>query len=244
VERLVAMAADRVIAASSDEVGELARIGVPRARMSLVPWGVDPDQFRPDGPVATRGARARMLAVGEVLPRNGFRTAIDALTDVPGAELVIADPVQGTTPRHNPEVVRLVEYAKKRAVAHRVRFTGAVASGAMPALLRSADVVVCVPWYDTSGITSLRAMACGVPVVASKVGALTDVVADGVTGVLVPPGDPVALGRALRDLLANRPRCRYYAIAGADRVRSRYSWDLVAAETVREYRKTARARGA
>jgi glycosyltransferase involved in cell wall biosynthesis len=244
VERLVAVAADRIIAASSDEVGELARLGVPRSRMSLVPWGVDPDRFRPEGPVAPRGARARVLTVGEVLPHNGFRTAIDALTDVPGAELVIADPVRSTTPRHNPEVGRLREYAEKRAVAHRVRFTGAVASRAMPALLRSADVVVCVPWYETSGITSLRAMACGVPVVASNVGALTDVVDDGVTGVLVPPHDPVALGRALRGLLANRPRRRHFAVAGADRVRSRYSWDLVAAETVREYRKATRAPGA
>jgi glycosyltransferase involved in cell wall biosynthesis len=212
--------------------------------MSLVPWAVDHDRFRPDGPIATRGARARVLAIGEVLPRNGFRTTIDALTDVPGAELVIADPVRSTVPRLNPEVAELTEYAEKRAVGHRVRFTGAVAGRAMPALLRSADVVACVPWYETSGITSLRAMACGIPVVASKVGALTDVVVDGITGVLVPPCDPVALGRALRDLLANRPRCRYFAIAGIDRARSRYSWDFVAAETVREYREAGRVRWA
>ncbi|MCS7477581.1 glycosyltransferase [Umezawaea endophytica] len=242
LERLIAISADRVIAASNDEVAELGRIGVPRSRMSLVPWGLDPDQFSPDGPTASRGPRGRVLAVGEVLPRNGFHTAIDALATVPGAELVIADPVRRTAPRHNPEVSRLVQYAEKRSVAHRVRFTGEVTTAALPALLRSADVVVCVPWYEQSGITSLRAMSCGIPVVAARVGALADVVVDGLTGVLVPPHDPVALGRALRDLLANRLRCQFYSIAGADRVRARYSWDHVAAETVRAYRQAVPAR--
>jgi len=243
LERLIAISADRIIAASNDEVAELGRIGVPRSRMSLVPWGIDPDQFSPDGPTASRGHRARVLAVGEVLPRNGFHTAIDAMAAVPGAELVIADPVRLTAPRHNPEVRRLLQYAEKRSVAHRVRFTGEVTTTALPALLRSADVVVCVPWYETSGITSLRAMACGIPVVAAKVGALADVVVDGLTGVLVPPHDPVALGRALRDLLANRLRCQFYSIAGADRVRARYSWDRVAEATVRAYRQATPEEG-
>lgn len=241
-ERLIAMSADRIIAAGNDEVAELERIGVPRSRMSLVPWGLDPDQFSPDGPIASRGRQARVLAVGEVLPRNGFHTAIDALATVPGAELVIADPVRRTTPRHNPEVGRLVQHAEKRSVAHRVRFTGEVTTTALPALLRSADVVVCVPWYEPSGITALRAMACGIPVVAARVGALADVVVDGLTGVLVPPHDPVALGRVLRDLLANRPRREFYSIAGIDRVRARYSWDHVATETVRAYQQAVPAR--
>ncbi|HEX6347411.1 glycosyltransferase [Umezawaea sp.] len=239
LERLIAISADHVIAASNDELDELERIGVPRSRMSLVPWGLDPDQFRPDGPIASRGHRSRVLAIGEVVPRNGFHTAIDAMTVVPGAELVIADPVRRTAPRVNPEVGKLVKYAEKRSVAHRVRFTGEVTTTAMPALLRSADVVVCAPWYETSGITSLRAMACGIPVVAAKVGALVDTVVDGLTGVLVPPHDPVALGRAVRDLLSNRLRCQFYSIAGTDRVRAYHSWDHVAAETVRAYRQAA-----
>ena len=74
----------------------------------------------------------------------------------------------------------------------------------MADLLRSADVVVCTPWYEPFGIVPLEAMACGVPVVGSAVGGLLDSVVDGQTGILVPPRDPVAIARAVRSLLDSR----------------------------------------
>jgi D-inositol-3-phosphate glycosyltransferase len=76
----------------------------------------------------------------------------------------------------------------------------------MPALLRSADVVVCAPWYEPFGIVPVEAMACGVPVVATAVGGQIDSVVHGVTGVHVPPRDPAALAAALRELLAGDAR--------------------------------------
>jgi glycosyltransferase involved in cell wall biosynthesis len=111
----------------------------------------------------------------------------------------------------------------------------------MPALLRSADVVACVPWYEPFGIVPLEAMACGVPVVASAVGGLTDTVVHGVTGVLTPPRDPRRLGRELRRLIADRSRCMAYGIAGQDRVDARYTWDEVAARTELLYRRLCAA---
>jgi glycosyltransferase involved in cell wall biosynthesis len=78
-------------------------------------------------------------------------------------------------------------------------------------------------------------MACGVPVVASAVGGHLDTVVDGVTGVLVSPGRPDLTGIALKDLLADPVQLDAYGVAGADRARSRYSWDRVAGATVRLY---------
>jgi len=242
MERLVALAADRVVASSSDEVFGLARMGVSRTRMSLVPWGVDTERFRPDGPVAPRGGGRRVLALGDVLPHNGYRTAIAAMVTIPDAELLIAGPIRSADPGEDPESCRLLDHARRLGVADRVRFAAAVSQADLPALLRSADVVVCVPWHESCGIAVLQAMACGVPVIASAVGALTDIVIDGLTGVLVPARDAVALRRALRELLEDPLKRDVCAIAGTDRARSRYSWSRVAAEVAGAYRKTTRTR--
>ena len=114
----------------------------------------------------------------------------------------------------------------------------------MPALLRSADLVVCSPWYEPFGIVPLEAMACGVPVVASAVGGMLDTVVDGVTGRLVTPRDPVALAEVLGPLLEAPSRRAEFAQAGLDRVRNYYSWDRVAADTAAVYQQTARRQDA
>jgi D-inositol-3-phosphate glycosyltransferase len=241
LESLVGVAAQRVIAVSGEEVFELVRMGVDRSRISLVPFAVDVDRFRPDGRPERSGRRRRLLAIGDMVPHSGFHTAISALAQVPDAELVLAGRSRHTDPREDPEVRRLVHHARRLGVARRVSLIGPVDRARMPAVLHSADVLVCPQWYEPVGATALQAMACGVPVVASAVGALSDLVVDDVTGLLVPPRDPRALGNELRELLPDRTRCQMYSIAGADRARARYSWDRIAAETVVAYDK-ARAR--
>jgi D-inositol-3-phosphate glycosyltransferase len=244
LERLVGMAAQRVIAASGEEVFELVRMGVDRSRISLVPFAVDADRFRPEGRPERPGRGHRLLAVGDLAPHSGFHTAIGALAQVPDAELVIAGRSRYAEPREDPEVRRLVQHARRLGVARRVSLIGPVDRARMPAVLRSADVLVCPHWHEPFGTTAMQAMACGVPVVAAAVGALSDLVVDDVTGLLVPPRDPRALGTELRELLADRTRCQMYSIAGADRARARYSWDRVAAETVVAYDKARTRAGA
>ena len=207
VERMLGREMDQVAATCSDEVFELARMGVPRQRISVVPCGVDLERFTLDGPRAPKGLRHRLVSVGRLVPRKGFSMVIAALRALPDTELVIAG---GPAPERlaaDPEAARLRDYADGMGVADRVRLVGRVSRADMPALLRSADVVVCTPWYEPFGIVPLEAMACGVPVVAAAVGGLTDTVVDGVTGALVPPRQPRALADTLRSLLA-RPAVR------------------------------------
>src|SRR5687767_15447778 len=105
----------------------------------------------------------------------------------------------------------------------------------MPALLRSADVVACVPWYEPFGIVPLEAMAAGVPVVAAAVGGLIDTVVHGVTGVHVPPRNPLAIADAVSMLLSDPEGLAQLGRAGAARAQSRYTWAKVAADTERVY---------
>ena len=114
----------------------------------------------------------------------------------------------------------------------------------VPALLRSADVVACVPWYEPFGMVAAEALACGVPVVASAVGGLVDTVVDGVSGYHVPPRSPEPLAGAIGMLLdAPDLRARMGA-AGAGRARRRFGWPRVAAETLAFYLSVAGGRAA
>jgi D-inositol-3-phosphate glycosyltransferase len=237
-ELAVARQADRVLATCTDEVFELARMGVPRRRMTVVPCGVDTAEFCPEGPVAARGDRQRLVSLGRLVRRKGVDEVIEALRRVPAAELVIA----GGVGDGDHDAARLRECVDRAGVAERVHLVGPVARPDVPALLRSADAVVCVPWYEPFGIVPLEAMACGRPVVASAVGGIQDTVVDRVTGLLVPPRRPDALAGALRHLLASATRGLAYGIAGRDRVLARYDWERVAAATALVYSDVVAAR--
>jgi D-inositol-3-phosphate glycosyltransferase len=183
----------------------------------------------------------RVVSVGRLVRRKGFDTIIEAMPRVPGAELIIAGG-QEAKRSPEPEGDRLRTLARRLRVARRVRLIGQVPHAEMPALLRSADVVICAPWYEPFGIVPLEAMGCGVPVVASAVGGLQDTVVDSVTGLLVPPRDPVALAAAVKSLLDDPVRRQAYGRAGRDRAERRYTWSRVASSTADIYGQVVGAR--
>ncbi|BCJ49489.1 glycosyl transferase [Actinoplanes sp. NBRC 14428] len=239
-ERQLGRVADRVVVQCQDEIRELIAMGVPRSSMALVPSGVNTTLFRPGGPAEPRDpARPRILTVGRLVERKGYEDVVRALPAVPGAELVVVGgPPEGRLDDH-PYARRLRALAEECGVAGRVRLAGAVPTGDMPRWYRSADVLAAAPWYEPFGLTPLEAMACGVPVVGTAVGGLTDTVVDGVTGDLVPPRDPRNLGTALRRLLGDDLRRVSYAAAAADRAAHSYSWRRVAARLAAVYATVA-----
>jgi glycosyltransferase involved in cell wall biosynthesis len=142
----------------------------------------------------------------------------------------------------DPEVRHFRALAEKEGVAGRVSFLGALHHHQIPSLLRSADVVACVPWYEPFGMVALEAMACGVPVLASAVGGLVDTVVDGVTGVHVPPRRPDEVALALRTLLRKPDLREAMGAAGQQRARRRYGWDAIAEATLTAYGTVGRER--
>jgi glycosyltransferase involved in cell wall biosynthesis len=236
LEACLARGAHAVLAGTATEAADLVSMGVPRACVSVVPCGVDTTEFGPEGPVAKRGSRPRLLAVVTRLDgRQGLGTLLRMLTRVPGAELVIAGGPARSQLRKDAAYRELTGLAECLGVADRVSFTGKIVPGTLPALLRSADVLVSAAPYEPSGALILAAMACGTPVVAPAVGACADAVLDGTTGVLVPLGRPDLLARRVRALLASPLRVEAFGIAAADRAAARYSWDRISRETVAAY---------
>jgi len=221
------------VATCRDEVAELTAVGLDPARASIVPCGVDVTHFTP-GPAPT-GDRLRLLVVGRLVERKGVADVITALAELPDVDLLVAGGPPADALVLDPEAVRLRELAAACGVAQRVHLLGGVGRADMPALLRSADIVVAVPWYEPFGIVPLEAMACGRPVVGSAVGGLLDSVVPGRCGELVPPRRRGLLAGALRELLADPGRRAAYGREGSRRVRERYGWDRVCAETEAVY---------
>jgi len=237
LERRLCRTVDQVIATCSDEVEELAAMGLPRSRASVIPCGVDVAAFRPQEPQARR--RPRLLVIGRLVERKGVGNVLETLPQLPGVELVVAGGPSRDALEADPQVCRLRELARDLGVADRVEFLGSVGREDVPALMASADVVVAVPWYEPFGIVPVEAMACGRPVVGSAVGGLLDTVIPGVTGELVPPRRPDLLAPVLRELLADPERRAAYGVAGRERAIQTYQWRQVAAETEAVYETVA-----
>ena len=241
VEREVVRSADRIVATCTDEVFELLHLGGDRKRISVVPCGVDVTTFHPGVAAEPRtlGLR-RVVCVGRLVERKGVGNAIEALGRMradggPDTELIVAGGPDAAELDGDPEVERLRAVARRAGVADRVVFRGRVGRAELPALFRSADVAVCIPWYEPFGIVPLEAMACGVPVIASAVGGLIDTVVHGRTGLHVPPRRPDVLAEQLCELLLDDERRLGLGRAGARRARAKYSWDRVAVQTLHTY---------
>jgi D-inositol-3-phosphate glycosyltransferase len=245
VEQQVLRSADRIVATCSDEVFELARMGGDVRKIGVVPCGVDVGLFRPDGPASPRRPDMhRLVSVSRLVERKGIGNVISALTALTDVELVIAGGPERGRLFDDQHARRLRSLADELGVADRVRFLGGLRRPQLPPLLRSADLAVCVPWYEPFGIAPLEAMACGVPVVAAAVGGLVDSVVDGVTGRHVPPRRPDAIAAVVRELLDDPGRRAALGRGGVARARGRYSWDRVAEGTLQAYTEVVPTRTA
>ncbi len=241
LERLIARDVSEIVATCTDEVFELVRMGADRRRITVVPCGVDRGRFGPDGPVEPRdGDRFRLVMATRLVPRKGVEDAIRALALLPDAELHVVGGSEELA--GDPEAQRLQALADEVGVGDRLRLRGRIDRDHMPAVLRSADVVVCAAWYEPFGIVPLEAMACGVPVVATAVGGHIDSVVHGVTGLHVPPRDPDALAAAVAELLDDPARRAEFGAAGVRRAARRFDWGRVAAATHEVYAELATRR--
>jgi type III pantothenate kinase len=177
-----------------------------------------------------------LLIVGRLVARKGIADAIAALARIPDAELLV---VGGPAPdqlAEDEEARRLRAVALAHGVGDRVRLLGQLPHPELPAILRSGDLLLAVPWYEPFGIAPLEAMACGLPVVATAVGGLRDTVLDGLTGRLVAPRQPAQLAQTVNELLADRRQRAAMARAGRERVLTYYGWNSVAEQTEACYR--------
>src|SRR5690606_14680922 len=172
--------------------------------------------------------------LGRLAPRKGIATAIEGFArflhgnGVDGRLLVVGGDAYEPDPARTPEIARLKRVAEDERVAEKVIFTGRRDRHMLRYYYSAADAFVTLPWYEPFGITPLEAMACGVPVIGSRVGGVKYTVVDGRTGCLIPPADPEALAECLATLHANAGLRAALGRAGRARVLRHFTWSDVA----------------
>jgi glycosyltransferase involved in cell wall biosynthesis len=243
LDTLTARLAARIVTVSEATRATLVAQGYPPARVEVIPNGVDVD-----GVAATRGGELGLRSelgvpagvplvgeVGRLCAMKGQRELIEAIALVPGAWVVLvgADIEQGG--RYEAE---LRTAASEAGVADRVVFAGFRPDASD--LIGAFDVLALPSWTEGMPLVTLEAMARGVPVVATAVGGIPEVVVDGTTGLLVPLRDPQALAAALRALTDDPARARVMGEAGRARVHERFRAADSIARTLEVYDELAR----
>jgi D-inositol-3-phosphate glycosyltransferase len=231
-ERLVAHEVDRVICASQGEKEMIVSLyGVPSQRITVVPCGVDTDVFRPLDRASIRrnlGVAANeqvVLFVGRIEPLKGIDVLLRAVSHLDGRFRVLVIGGDGKDVARKSELAAL---AAELRIAAKVTFLDAVPHDDLPLYYNAADICVVPSYYESFGLVAVEAMACGVPVIASRVGGLKETVQDGQTGYLIPWLCPEPFAERLELLLNNEPM-RLSLGRGARAAAERYHWSEVAA---------------
>jgi glycosyltransferase involved in cell wall biosynthesis len=222
------------IIALTPRTGELlVERGIPADRVHVIPPGVDAARFRPPLPDLLHDIpRPRAVFIGRLCAQKAVATLIMAIQQLPpNVHVVLVG--------DGPQRASLEALTAGLGLRDRTHFRGFVPPQDVPAVLAGADVFVLPSRYEELGSVLLEAMAAGVPIVASSTGGVPDVVRDGVTGLLVPPGDPGALASAVRAVLDD-PGLADRLRAGARATAHQHDSDTLADRVLHLYGRIAR----
>ena len=228
----VARQLPRVVTVSESSKNDIAaQMGVDRARMTVVPVGVDHTVFRPR-PDRPRVPGRIMVTSSSDVPMKGLVPLLEALaklrTERDVELVVIGRPTEGG------RVARTID---KLGLSRAVHCVSGISDDELAGMYAEAQVAVVPSLYEGFSLPAIEAMACGVPLVATTGGALPEVVgADGETALLVAPDDPEALAAGIRRILDDDALAARLGSGGRQRVLGRFTWEATARGTAEEYR--------
>jgi alpha-maltose-1-phosphate synthase len=246
-ERTAMLSASAIIAVSNGMAADIhvSYPEVPADRVHVIHNGIDAHQYSPDPgrDVLDRfgidPAQPSVVFVGRVTRQKGLPVLLRAAEWIdPAAQLVLCAG-QADTAELQAEVTGLVDHLRVSRSGV-IWLPGMLAKSEVIQILSHATVFVCPSEYEPLGSVNLEAMACGSAVVASAVGGIPEVVADGESGLLVPVGDEAALAAAINELIGDPARAAEFGARGRQRAVADFSWDRIAAQTAELYAELAR----
>ena len=247
VEREVLQGSDALVAESPASKQHMVwHYDVDPASVAVIPCGVDVARFQPQDKRRARAALSLpptapiLLSVGRLQPSKGIDTLLQAAADIRRdypdvCVLVVGGGLDDQDERETAELNRLQTLGRRLGLSN-VHYVKAQPQEKLAQYYAAADVFVMPSHYESFGMVALEAMACGTPVVASKVGGLASTIVHGDSGLLVPPGDWRAFAQAVSRLLASPQLQSAMRQAGPERARA-FAWPLIVENNVRLYRR-------
>jgi len=240
-EKKLTRTCDRILAPTSREKENLLRYcQTPAAKIGVVPCGVNLDLFRP---MDKRIARQRLgfdgdgpivLYVGRFDPIKGIDRLLEAMAYLKHLQRMRLVIIGGDGP-DTPEFQNLKRLSAEFGVEKSVRFGGRIAQKDLPPYYSAADALVIPSYYESFGLVGLESLACGTPVVATRVGAMTRILESGKTGLVVADAAPRGLADNIEKIIssnATNPLLSAHAIRASV---IKYGWSNVASAVVNEY---------
>lgn len=237
--------ADRIVSPTATERSQLAwYYGAHPEKITVIPCGVDTKLFRPRDPAVARRRLGLpegrlLLFVGRIERLKGIDTLLEAaalLMARPGYDdlrvLIVGGDLE--TDGDNPELHRVRKLAGDLGIRTRVDFLGSQPQPALPDFFSAADLTIMPSHYESFGMVALESMACGTPVIASRVGGLARLVRDGETGLLVPEEEPTALAMQIHAILQDEPERAAMSRRAATYARE-FAWGCIADRIVGLY---------
>lgn len=237
--------ANVIIVSTHEERAAISRLyGTDAAKIRVLPAGVDLALFRPmdkDDARRSLGLRGRnvVLSVGRAEPLKGFDILLMSMASLDGGSDAAVVIVGGDI-ESDPEMARLRALSRTLGLEDRVVFTGAVPQNRLSLYYNAADVFVLPSYYESFGLVALEAMACGVPVIAARVGGARSFIKSGVTGYLIDRTCPEPFAQKIEVLLHN-PALRKGMGRAARSHAETMSWEKVAQGTMDVYDSVASA---
>jgi len=240
IERRTFRSADHIIAECPQDREDMIRLyNAPPEKISIVPCGFSAKEFYPiDKKRARRILQFNendkiILQLGRMVPRKGVDNVIRAIGAMKNAKsplrlVIVGGEHDKPDPGLSPELSRLQKIAKEEGVHSSVVFTGRKQRDALKFYYAAADIFITTPWYEPFGITPLESMACGTPVIGSKVGGIKFTVEEGKTGLLVPPHNPSALAESIESLITDEKLLASMHHNAIKRVNKYFTWKSVA----------------
>lgn len=215
----------------------------PGKNCHIIPMGVDTAHFKSVTAETVSGdGKKHVLFIGRLVEKKGVTVLLDAVARLPEE---MRTQVTVDIIGDGDQKPRLIKQATALGIDGIVNFVGYVENAGLPRYLHKAELFVGPSVIDSAGDTEgqgvvfLEAMACGVPVIASRVGGIAEVIEDGSSGALVEPGDPAALSSAMQLLLGDDEKRLRYAQRGLQVVNERFAWERVAGSFIELYRDLA-----